>query len=179
MSLTIVEYDSRTEKLTIYFTEKYNPAIETPQEYLKRMLSSKSPFNGCDKTPQAVKDEIWKRTTALINRKYQGKREEERLFWILQNASVPYTKKSGEQTKMTSSGIIMVPDLPTAYDLPTGKEVPFNQKRYLAGEITLSPPGVSSKAQKNISYSYFRFYSVSYHRFVSFETAKKAEGVMG
>jgi hypothetical protein len=166
MSLTIVEHDSRVEKLPQYFTEKFNPANETPQQYLTRLLRNPSPFNGFNKTPEHVKREIWKRTTALINRKYKATKTVEEMYtWETEKTGI-HTVKTGNNAGLKypiikQRFIWISSDVPRWIDLATGNPTVFNKVRFQAHEIA----PIAERGQ---------WYSLDSHRFVSWDVVKKA-----
>lgn len=160
MSIVIVTHDSRLDRLPKYFVDKFpTKKGETPQEYMQRLLLSPKPFNGFDKCPKSVTEEIWRLTTRLVNRKYQQMHESEQMYNWETNQTGTYEVKTGKNKGrkyiVINDKFIWVPERPKWFALDTGNEVPFSKVRYLAGEIY---PIVGKGA----------WYNLSTHRFESY-----------
>jgi hypothetical protein len=163
VSISVLKHDSRLDRIPFYFTEKYS-GKETPQQYIQRLLASPSPWCGYDKTPTFVAQEIWRLTIRMVNQKYRTIRQEEQAYHYETRQIGRYILKSGRHKgtaiPVIEGQYIWVFERPVWIDNATGNIVPFNLRRYQAGEIRGALPRMGG------------WYSLERKRFASFVEVK-------
>jgi len=165
-AIIVLQHDSRVERIATYFLESYNSTKETPTQYFQRLLALPNPWSGFVKTPDLVKQEIWKRTTNLINMKFRRIHEEEMALHYMVHQTGHYTVKSGKhkgkEYVLISGKYIWLGHAPQWFSVADGNPAPFDKKRAQA-----IPPEIFPVIEHGA------WYSLETHQFVSFDREVK------